>query len=159
MVKSSVINIKAGENAVKPDFILPSDMNEISSLDCFSFGAERTYLLGSLHKENPDKAFCIRHNDGITSFLMGRKGRKYFQVGPVVATEISEAKELILLVLQELFGEEFVVDVPYDKAELITWLEGIGFVRQRQFIRMFLHLNSYPGHVKNNYLISGPEYG
>ena len=144
---------------IKPEYILPSDMDEISSLDCSSFGAERTYLLSSLYKENSDKAFCIRHNDGITAFLMGRKGRKYFQVGPVVATEISEAKQLILLVLQELCGEQIVVDVPYDKRELMTWLEGIGFVRQRQFIRMFLHRNPYPGHVKNNYLICGPEYG
>jgi hypothetical protein len=42
---------------------------------------------------------------------------------------------------------------------LIEWLEIIGFEKQRQFTRMYLHNNPFPGIVKNQYLICGPEYG
>jgi GNAT superfamily N-acetyltransferase len=159
MVKSSVLNHRAGENMVKPEAIQPSDMNEISSLDYSVFGAQRNYLLASLYKERSDKAFCIRQNGRITSFSLGRKGRNYFQIGPVVAMGTTEAKILILNILEELCGEQIVVDVLDDKVELIQWLVGAGFIHQRQFSRMYLQQNPYAGNVKNNYLICGPEYG
>ena len=159
MVKSSELNYQSGESTIKPESLQPSDIPEISSLDNSVFGAERTYLLGSLFQENSDKAFCIKHNDRITGFLMGRRGRNYFQIGPVIAARTSDAKRLIMPVLEGLYGEQAVVDVPEEKTELMNWLEGIGFIRLRQFSRMYLHQNPCPGQIKNYYLICGPEYG
>ena len=159
MIKSSEIILQDSESKTKPESIQPSDISEISSLDYSVFGAERNYLLSSLYKENSDKAFCIRHNDIITSFSLGRKGRNYFQIGPVVTQGTTEAKILILNLLEELCGEHIVVDVLADKLELIQWLKDKGFIHQRQFSRMYLHQNPFPGRVKNNYLICGPEFG
>jgi GNAT superfamily N-acetyltransferase len=159
MVKSSVLSHRTEENMIRPEAIQPSDINEITSLDYSVFGAERNYLIASLYNEGSDKAFCIRQDGRITSFLLGRKGRNYFQIGPVAAPGITEAKILILNVLEELSGEQIVVDVPDDKVELIQWLKDAGFILQRQFSRMYLQQNPYAGNVKNNYLICGPEYG
>jgi GNAT superfamily N-acetyltransferase len=159
MIKSSEKNLQDSESKIKPESIQPSDISEISSLDFPVFGAERSYLLYSLYMENSDKAFCIRQNGRISGFLLGRKGRHYFQIGPVVAQKTIEAKELILSVLDKLFEEHIVVDVLDDKPDLIQWLKAKGFIPQRQFYRMYLNENPFPGSIKNNYLICGPEFG
>ena len=159
MVKSSELNYGSVEGKIKPESIQPSDIAEISLLDFTVFGGERSYLLSSLYKDSPDKAFCLRYEGRINAFSLGRKGRNFFQIGPVVAPGPAEAKKVIAFALAKLSGEKIVVDVPDDKAELIKWLESIGFTRLRQFTRMFLRENPYPGRVENNYLICGPEYG
>jgi len=159
LVKSSEFIYHEGKSKLKAESIQPSDIDGISLLDYTVFGAERTYLLSSLYKNNPDEAFCLRHDAEITAFSLGRKGRKYFQIGPVVAPGTREAKKMFMTVLEELSGEQIVVDVPEDKAELMKWLEDRGFLPLRQFYRMYLRQNPYPGRVKNYYLICGPEYG
>jgi GNAT superfamily N-acetyltransferase len=159
MTKSEEINLQDAESNVKADSLKHSDISEIFFLDFSVFGAERNYLLGSIYKENSDKAFCIRHNGRISAFSLGRKGRNYFQIGPVVASSITDAKILILKVLEELNRDCIVVDVLGDKTEFTLWLKSIGFIHQRQFSRMYLHENPFPGLVENNYLICGPEYG
>jgi hypothetical protein len=159
MIKSSEINLQGNEITIKPESVKPSDIPEISLLDYSVFGAERTYLLSSIYNENSDRAWCIRHYDRITAFSLGRKGKNYIQIGPVVAQGTEEAKNLILFVLGELKGEHLVADVPDDKPELIQLLKDNGFIHQRQFSRMYLRQNPFPGSVRNNYLICGPEYG
>jgi hypothetical protein len=42
---------------------------------------------------------------------------------------------------------------------LTDWLETLGFVKQRHFIRMYRNDNPYPGISGNHYLIAGPEFG
>ena len=159
MIKSSEINLQGKESTIKPEPVKPSDIPEISLVDYSVFGAERTYLLSSIFKENSDRAWCIRHYERITAFSLGRKGKNYFQIGPVVAQGTEEAKNLILFVLGELYGEHLVADVPDDKPELIQLLKDNGFIHQRQFSRMYLRQNPFPRSVRNNYLICGPEYG
>jgi GNAT superfamily N-acetyltransferase len=159
MINPSEIILHDTESSIIPEPILPSDIPEISKLDYSVFGAERTYLLGSLYNENPDKAFCLRHDGRITAFLLGRKGRNYYQIGPVAAEGAVEARSLIESVLRILNGEPIVVDVLDDKPELIQWLKGTGFIHLRQFSRMYLHQNPFPGHIESNYLICGPEFG
>jgi ribosomal protein S18 acetylase RimI-like enzyme len=159
MVSSPAINLHETDGTILSESMHPSDIAEISLLDNSVFGAERTNLLTSLYNENRDKSFCIRRDGRITSFSLGRKGSYYFQIGPVVAQGNTEAKKMILSALNELSGEDIILDVPGDKEKLIKWLEGIGFIKLRQFSRMYLKQNPYPGRIKNNYLICGPEYG
>jgi hypothetical protein len=51
------------------------------------------------------------------------------------------------------------VDVPANQVELINWLKSIGFTKQRDFVRMYLNENPYPGKPENQFLICGPEFG
>jgi GNAT superfamily N-acetyltransferase len=159
MINSSEIILHDTESSLIPESILPSDIPEISKLDYSVFGSERTYLLGTLYNENSDNAFCLRRDGRITAFLLGRKGRNYYQIGPVAAEGAIEARSLILSALKRLYGEPIVVDVLDDKLELIQWLKGTGFIHLRQFSRMYLHQNPFPGRIESNYLICGPEYG
>ena len=97
----------------------------------------------------------MKRNNRITGFTLGRVGNKYQHVGPVAASNTTDAKILITGVLKKLTNQAVVVDVLGDKEYLLTWLSSIGFIKQRHFIRMYKKENT-PGITSNNYLIARP---
>jgi GNAT superfamily N-acetyltransferase len=155
----SLDNFQPYDSRTTPEQVLFSDMNEVTALDASVFGAERTFLIKSLINEKPDSAWCIKINGTITAFALGRRGRKYQQIGPAIGSSIEEIKVLISYIIRKYARLPVVVDVLADKRELITWLNGIGFTRQRDFVRMYLHSNPRPGRIENQFLICGPEFG
>ena len=110
-------------------------------------------------KEYPGKAEMLKRVNRITGFALGRNGSKYHHVGPVLASSTDDAKILITNALKKLTDQPVVVDVPYDKEELLIWLSSIGFIKQRHFIRMYKKENTRAGITANQYLIGGPEFG
>ncbi len=112
-----------------------------------------------LIKEYHAKAWLLKRDSNITGFALGRAGNKYYQIGPVVASNITDAKNLITKALADLIMQPVVVDVLCDKEELIAWLNSIGFIKQRHFIRMYKNENIFPGVIDKQYLIAGPEFG
>jgi ribosomal protein S18 acetylase RimI-like enzyme len=131
---------------------------DIIRLDKSAFGADRSYLLNNLLNNYPEKAFCIKNNNGI-GYIFGRDGSQFSYIGPLIAVSPENAICLISKALESLTGRPVAVDVPEHNKELINWLESMGFVIQRHFTRMYLNTNPFPGEVKMQYLISGPEYG
>ena len=136
-----------------------NNIPEIVDLDKQVFGANRKQLIEFLVKNYTDNAWMIKRNGKITGFALGREGTRFFQVGPVLASTILDAKNLIVKSLRLLEGQQAVVDILEDKVELTEWLETLGFVKQRHFIRMYRNDNPYPGIPGNHYLIAGPEFG
>jgi GNAT superfamily N-acetyltransferase len=159
MINVAEINTRQEESKVNCESVQLSDISEISQLDQATFGADRKYLIASLLNENSVNAWCIRHNGRVTAFSLGRKGRKYLHIGPVVATGLKQAKSLISAFCADYKNLPVVLDVLADKMELVNWLKSIGFTQQRQFFRMYLHQNPFPASTMNNYLICGPEFG
>lgn len=143
----------------KPEPVQLQHIQDIIALDTSIFGAERSDLIISLLKEDPDKAWVIRKEGKITGFTLGRQGRKYIQIGPVSASDITGAIALISHVLAGHTGKPVVADVPGDKPELIKWLNSTGFMNQRHFVRMYQYSNPIPGTTENQFLICGPEFG
>jgi GNAT superfamily N-acetyltransferase len=131
---------------------------DIIRLDKAAFGADRSYLLNNLVNNYPEKAFCIKDKNGI-GYIFGRDGSLFCYIGPVIADSQKTAECLILKAFESVTGQSSCVDVPEYREELIKWLESMGFAIQRHFIRMYLNTNPFPGELKNQYLISGPEYG
>lgn len=146
-------------SSITPEPVLISDIPEITALDSSIFGVKRTTLVSSLIKENPENSWCIKRNGRITAFALGRQGRKYHQIGPVFANSLIEAVILISQTLLKLDGKLLLLDVPANKVEFVNWLNSIGFVRQRDFVRMYLNQNLIPGKPENQFLICGPEFG
>jgi len=142
-----------------PEPVYQNDLDEIIKFDRSIFGADRTYLLKTILHNNPGKAFLVKQNGKVTGYIMGRIGIKANYIGPVFAFNTTDAEALIFKALESLNNQPVTLDVQEDKSELVKWLELIGFVRQRQFVRMYLKYNPYPGQVENQYLIIGPEYG
>lgn len=159
MTTPSMDNSQPFLSSITPEPVLISDIPEVTALDASVFGAERTSLIKSLINENPENSWCIKRNGSITAFALGRQGRKYQQIGPVFATSPVAAIILISQPLLKLAGKPLVLDVPANKVELVNWLSSVGFVRQRDFVRMYLNKNSCPGKPENQFLICGPEFG
>lgn len=135
------------------------DIPEIVDLDKQVFGANRKQLIEFLVENYTNNAWMIKRNGEITGFALGREGTRFFQIGPVLASTTADAKSLIVKSLSQLEGRPAVIDVLEDKVELTDWLETLGFVKQRHFIRMYRNDNPYPGISGNHYLIAGPEFG
>jgi hypothetical protein len=132
---------------------------EIVALDEIVFGANRRQLIEFLIKQHPLKGWLLKRDKRIVGFALGRDGNKYHHIGPLVAVTTIDAKILILNSLKSLDNQPVVVDILSDKEELINWLNSIGFVKQRHFIRMYKDENKFPGLTDKQYLICGPEFG
>ena len=159
MATASMKSLSYDDDDIFPVPIQLKDIQEIIVLDELVFGANRTQLIESLIKEYAYKAWLLKRNNSITGFALGRKGNKYHQVGPVFASNINDVKMLIRKALEELINQPVVMDVLSEKEDLINWLNSIGFIMQRQFVRMYKKENPFPGIINNQYLICGPEFG
>ena len=135
------------------------NLHEVIEMDRFIFGADRSYLLNTLFKNYPEKAFLLRQENKYPGYILGRDGTRFNYVGPVNATSTGSAMILLKQVFKSLINKPVALDILQDKEELVMWLESVGFVKQRYFSRMYLKKNPYPGIVKNQYIISGPEFG
>jgi len=144
---------------ILPEPIEEKHIQEIVTLDKFIFGANRIQLIKTLINEYPGKAWLLKRNKTITGFALGRNGRKFHQIGPVVASNTSDVKILITQALKSLIHQPVVVDVLCDKEDLINWLIAIGFTKQRIFVRMYRNENPFPGVPDKQFLICGPEFG
>jgi len=135
------------------------NLSEVTKLDRKIFGVDRSYLLMNLLSSNPGRAFYLKKNNSPEGYLFGREGSRFNYIGPVSALTYDSASHLILKALQSFNNQPIALDILEDKADLISWLESLGFVKQRHFVRMYLFGNSFPGLVNHQYLISGPEFG
>ena len=159
MTNSSFQNFKEKKSEIIPELILQKDFDEIVKFDKPIFGVNRKVLLESIYRNYPLKGFIDKKNNEITGYILGRDGIRYNYIGPLLAINLMHAKALLSVALKNLENKSVCLDVFEDKAELIEWLESVGFIKQRQFVRMFLKNNLYTGIIKNNYLLSGPEFG
>jgi GNAT superfamily N-acetyltransferase len=143
----------------EPLNIDPENFSDVLKLDKRIFGTDRTYLLQTLLRNYPGKAYLIKRNKKLDGYMFGRDGVRFNYIGPVFALSQDSARILISKALGSLDNKPVAMDILQDKEELFKWLEMLGFVKQRHFIRMRLKSNSYCGLIKYQYLISGPEFG
>jgi GNAT superfamily N-acetyltransferase len=159
MTNPSIDSFVCSENYEKPIPIENEALSEIIKFDEKIFGTGRSYLLTTLFRDYPEKAFHSLINNKTEGYILGRNGARFNYIGPVSALSEKTAISLISKALQSLNKQSVALDVLADKDELIAWLESVGFVKQRHFVRMFLKSNDYHGITENQYLISGPEFG
>jgi len=135
------------------------DLPDVIRYDTTIFGANRRFILNSLLIRNPEYAIFIPGQEYIEGYCMGRSGSHYEQIGPVIAETEAIARDLIVTSLIKCAQSDVVVDAFVDKSEWISFLEDIGFTRQRTFIRMCLGDLKYPGITDKQFAIAGPEIG
>lgn len=160
MSASSVLKIGLQfDSGISPERACTENIPEIVEFDKRVFGANRKQLIEFLINDYPDNAWMLRQEGQITGIALGRKGSRFFQVGPVLASTTEDAKKLISKSIEGLANHPVVIDILDDKKELMDWLCSIGFTKQRHFIRMYQKENFYPGLPKSQFLICGPEFG
>lgn len=148
-----------GDEVAAIESIQPENIPSVVAYDALSFGANRGALIESLIHTYPHQAWMLKRDHAVVGFTLGRAGRKFNQIGPVMASDTASAKLLISKVLKEAKDQTLVIDVLNDKTELIDWLVSTGFIQQRHFIRMYRNKNPFPGKIDDQYLICGPEFG
>jgi predicted N-acetyltransferase YhbS len=159
MINPSLQKLKKQAFDYEPINIDRESFSDVLKLDKRIFGAARTYLLQTLLRNYPEKAYLIKRNKKLDGYMFGRDGIRFNYVGPVFAFSLDSARILISKTLESLNNQPVALDILQDKEGLIKWLEMLGFVKQRHFIRMNLKSSSYCGLIKYQYLISGPEFG
>jgi ribosomal protein S18 acetylase RimI-like enzyme len=159
MATASMKSLSADDDDISPEPIQLKHIEEIIVLDELIFGANRKQLIESLIKHYPRKAWLLERNNSVAGFALGREGNKYHHIGPVFASDINDVKILIKKALKELTNKPVVMDVTCGKENLINWLNSIGFMMQRHFVRMYKKENPFPGIISKQYLICGPEFG
>jgi GNAT superfamily N-acetyltransferase len=159
MINPSLQSFKKQAFNYEPVNIDLENFSDVLKLDKRIFGTARTYLLQTLLRNYPEKAYLIKRNKKLDGYMFGRDGIRFNYIGPVFALSHESARILILKALESLNNQPVALDILQDKEGLFKWLEMLGFVKQRHFIRMNLKSNSYCGLIKYQYLISGPEFG
>jgi GNAT superfamily N-acetyltransferase len=136
-----------------------NDLPRLAALDRAAFGADRLGLIAALIRANPDTAWKIERNRTIDGYCAGRPGSRYYQLGPLVAATPSDAIDLATAALGVLSGQPVVIDVPLHQAAFLAWLPGLGFTKQRSFVRMVYGPDPGPGLPETVFAVAGPEFG
>jgi GNAT superfamily N-acetyltransferase len=131
----------------------PSDIEAVVALDALAFGAPRGALLADILGRPGSR--CLHAQGGIA---MVRHGRIADHIGPLLAPDEAGAGSLLHAAVATVAGSVFI-DVPDARASVASELAGLGFTRQRSFIRMAFGGGSLPGRTSLIHAIAGPEYG
>jgi len=159
MTTPSLRSIEYRYSGDKPKKINKGLLERIIIQDASVFGTDRSYLINKLFDNLPEKAFSFEADKSPWGYVFGRTGTRFSYIGPVCASTNEAAMGLITAALEPYHSRPVAIDIPADKTDLIVWLESIGFVIERDFVRMYLGKNPFPGKTEFQYLISGPEFG
>lgn len=139
--------------------ISPELLDTICKADREVFGAERGFLLKSVHEDAPDFTIGIMRSGRLEGYAFGRRGSFADHLGPWMATDESAARQLLEAFLAHSSREIQVVDCLNSRAFAGDLLKAFGFSHSRPLIRMFRGSNDYPGLPELLCAILGPEFG
>jgi GNAT superfamily N-acetyltransferase len=141
--------------------LVPADLPDVARSDAAIFGGVRSRLLERIHDSGPEYAW--RAGAAPTEYCLGRTGRLFDQVGPIVATKAQTAIALASAALPAAKGSPVVVDAYDEHEEFTAWLRASGFEAQRPLYRM-RRAGDAPaaptgGSGLIEFAILGPEFG
>ena len=135
------------------------DLQVLIKFDHEVFGADRKDVLEWMFQGAPQLAYFDEEKNQINGYCFGRSGYNFTHIGPVIARNLSTAKNLVSAALKNCGNGSVILDVLSHKVEWTTWLASLGFIEQRQLIRMYRGPNSRPGVPEKQFVILGPEFG
>lgn len=157
MESGAVPDRKLPESTARP--IVEADLPSVVEFDRRVFGAGRGAVLQSVLNRGPQYAFVSEGPGGIDGYCFGRSGHNFTHIGPVVASNVRTAKNVVSAALESCQGAPVVIDTLLHSPEWIQWLSAVGFREQRPLIRMYRGTNAHPGTPEEQFAILGPELG
>jgi GNAT superfamily N-acetyltransferase len=133
--------------------------NSIVEADYEAFGADRSFLLESLHQSAPEFTMETRDNDVLQGYALVRHGLFADHLGPWFARNSFSARHLLESFLTRSTRETLVVDCLKQHNTAISLLKSCGFTYSRLLTRMYRGTNAYPGRPEVLCAILGPEFG
>jgi hypothetical protein len=153
---ADVPQIARGDRRVRP--MCEQDLSAVFDLDRTIFGADREPILRSLFARSPEYAWIAGASD-LKGYCFGRPGFLFHQLGPVIASEESIARDLVSQCLAHGASQRLGIDAPAHSPSWLPWLRSNGFEEERSFIRMYRGENRYPGDRDRVFAVVGPEFG
>jgi GNAT superfamily N-acetyltransferase len=139
--------------------VSPELLRSICEFDRQVFGADRSFLLTSLHEDAPEFTRGILEAGTLTGYAFGRRGSFADHLGPWMATDAGTARHLLEGFLASSSREMQVADCLNAHAAAGDLLKSLDFSYTRPLIRMFRGSNDYPGRPELLCAILGPEFG
>lgn len=155
-VERWMLKRQPGEKAVRQVSVAIED---VRLLDREIFGADRSELLHSMDKEEPEFTQVTRQGEHVSGYVFGRRGSLADQIGPWMATSEDVAAALLDEFLRRLDRELVFVDCMCGNQWALPLVKARGFEFSRSLTRMFRGRNDYPGHPELLCAIVGPEFG
>jgi GNAT superfamily N-acetyltransferase len=137
----------------------PAQLKQVLALDRELFGADRTFLLRSLHDQASEFSMVLWESGGAQAYSFGRHGRFADHLGPWMAADRTAAEKIIRAFLAESRGETIIVDCLKSNSSSVELLKVCGFTLSRPLTRMFRGTNQYAGKPDQFCAILGPEFG
>ena len=137
----------------------PELLESICKADQEIFGADRSFLLKSLHEDAPEFTAGIGNDGLIEGYAFGRRGSFADHLGPWMAKDATGACQLLEKFVAH--SSRGVQAVDYLKSNAIAGdlLRSFGFCFSRSLTRMYRGSNDHPGRSELLCAILGPEFG
>jgi GNAT superfamily N-acetyltransferase len=159
-----------GSRDVRP--LTASDLKIIIERDSEAFGGTRGAVLDWAFHGAPQYAYVVRSDNGLIHYCLGRQGRLFDQIGPVVAGHENIANALVNAALAAAGDRPVAVDAFDSHTAFSAGLRSRGFFIQRPLIRMCRTAESareggpgpafathdVPLRRSNEFAIFGPEF-
>ena len=137
----------------------PELLESICKADQEVFGADRGFLLKSLHEDAPEFTAEVGNDGRIEGYAFGRRGSFADHLGPWMAKDATGACQLLERFVAH--SSRGVQTVDYLKSNAIAGdlLRSFGFCFSRSLTRMYRGSNDHPGRSELLCAILGPEFG
>jgi GNAT superfamily N-acetyltransferase len=141
-----------------------ADLPIVTELDDEVFGGRRGMVLGWALEGAPQFGYVVESEEGLARYCLGRGGRLFDQIGPVVADDDRIAQALVSAARIEAGDRPVVVDAFDSHRAFATWLCACGFQAQRPLFRMCRPGRATPAIAVRNrpalveFAILGPEF-
>jgi ribosomal protein S18 acetylase RimI-like enzyme len=112
------------------------DLPSVTEVDLEVFGGRRGELLAWALANAPQYGLVVQSDVGVAQYCLGRQGRLFDQIGPVVAGDDEIAQELVDAALAAAGGRPVVVDAFDSHRTFGSSLRACGFQGQRPLFRM-----------------------
>lgn len=137
MLTRHVISNATSRNESSPVRPLTAaDLQIVTEQDGEVFGGNRDTVLEWLLDSAPQYGHVVRSDAGLAHYCLGREGRLFDQIGPVVAGDDGIAAALVSAALASAGGRPVVVDAFDSHHQFTTSLRTLGFQAQRPLYRM-----------------------
>jgi len=113
-----------------------ADMKIVTEQDNQIFGGNRDRVLEWALGSAPQYGHVVQSDAGLAHYCLGREGRLFDQIGPVVAGDDDIAQTLVSAALGTAGGRPVAVDAFDARSTFIAWLAASGFQSQRPLFRM-----------------------
>lgn len=137
-------------------------IKQVAEFDAKYFGANRVNVLTSLYDDSPKFCFISRVNSKIEGYLMCRKAKSGYRIGPWVCNPESPetAKELLIKCMETIRQKEKIyIGLPAVNKVAIEILQDFGFKQYSRSIRMRLGKKLENECVDGIFAIGSPEKG